>query len=326
MARAEKMQAAAIDRFGGPEEITIRDLSVPTPKADEVLIRLETAGVGVWDPSLRDGEFFEEMGEQKPSFPYILGVDGAGTVAAVGKRVKRFREGQRVYGYDPNITKSGFYAQYATLKVHHAAVVPNGLDLEQAGAMPADALTALSGLEILALKPGEKLAIFGASGGIGHIALQLAKRMGAEVLAIASGGDGVALARRLGANAAVDGHSNEVEKALRDFAPDGMDAVLITASGKELDPVMKAIRKGGRAAYPHGVEPEPKGRADIKVEGYDGRSEPELFERLNQLIEMGPFTVHIGAKFALDQAAEAHRAVERHHLGKIALTIPRAAT
>jgi NADPH2:quinone reductase len=321
MARAEKMQAAAIDRFGGPEEITLHTLSVPEPKADEVLVRVAAAGVGAWDPSVREGEYFEETGEEAPGFPYVLGVDGAGTVAAVGSRVKKFREGDQVYGYDTDIAKAGFYAEYARLKVHHAALVPSGLDLEQAGAMPADALTALSGLDELKLKSGEKLAIFGASGGIGHIALQLAKRMGADVLALASGDDGVALTRRLGADAAADGHSNEVEKAVREFAPDGLDAALITASGKGLDAVMKAIRKGGRAAYPNGVEPAPKGRAGGKVKGYDGRSEPELFERLNQLIEMGRFTVHIGAQYGLSQAAEAHRAVERHHLGKVALRV-----
>ena len=323
MARAEKMQAAAIDRFGGPEEITLHTLSVPKPKADEVLVRVGTAGVGVWDPWLRNGEFFEEMGEKEPSFPYVLGVDGAGTVVAVGSSVKEFREGDAVYGYDPDLAKSGFYAEYARLKVRHAAPVPHGLDLEEAGAMPADALTALTGLEELDLEPGKKLAIFGASGGIGHIALQLAKRMGADVLAIASGEDGVALARRLGADAAVDGHSNDVEQTVRDFAPDGLDAVLVTASSRGLDPVMQAIRKGGRAAYPNGVEPAPKGRTGIEVEAYNGRAEPELFERLNKLIEMGPFKVHVGARYGLDQAAEAHRAVERHHLGKVVLSIPR---
>jgi NADPH2:quinone reductase len=321
MPRRDKMQAAAIERFGGPEELTLHTLFVPKPKADEVLVRVAAAGVGAWDPSVREGEYFEEAGEDAPRFPYVLGVDGAGTVAAVGSRVKKFREGDEVYGYDTDIAKAGFYAEYARLKVHHAAHVPNGLDLEQAGAMPADALTALSGLDELKLKSGEKLAIFGASGGIGHIALQLAKRMGAEVLAIASGDDGVELARRLGADAVVDGRSSDVEKAVGEFAPDGLDAVLITASSKGLDAVMKAIRKGGRAAYPNGVEPEPNGRAGVKIKGYDGRSEPELFERLNHLIEMGPFTVHLGAQYSLDQAAEAHRAVERHHLGKVALKV-----
>jgi NADPH:quinone reductase-like Zn-dependent oxidoreductase len=321
MARADTMQAAAIDRFGGPEEITLHTLFVPEPKADEVLVRVATAGVGAWDPLVREGAFFEETEEEAPDFPYVLGVDGAGTVAAVGSDVKKFREGDQVYGYDPDIAKAGFYAEYARLKVRHAAPVPSGLDLEQAGAMPADALTALSGLEALALDEGERLVIFGASGGIGHIALQLAKRMGAKVLAVASGEDGVDLARRLGADAAVDGHSSDVGKAVKEFVPDGLDAALITASGKGLDPVMKAIRKGGRAVYPNGVEPEPGSRAGVKVEAYDGRSEPELFERLNQLIEMGPFTVHVGAKYGLDQAADAHRAVERHHLGKVALSV-----
>ncbi|WP_292422084.1 NADP-dependent oxidoreductase [Mesorhizobium sp.] len=321
MARANRMQAAAIDRFGGADEIALHTLAVPEPKADELLIRVDTASVGPWDPSLREGEYFEATKEDRPSFPFVLGVDAAGTVIATGERVKRFREGDKVYGYDPDIAKSGFYAEYARLKARHAAPVPDGLDLDQAGAMPADALTALTGLETLGLKPGEKLGIFGASGGIGHIALQLAKRMGADVLAIASGEDGVALARQLGADAAIDGHSTEVEAAVRDFAPGGLDAVLITANSNGLEAVLKAIRKSGRAAYPNGVEPKPKARAGVKLKAYDGRSEPELFERLNRLIEMGPFTVHVCARYGLGEAAEAHRAVERHHLGKLALAV-----
>src|SRR5215813_2013620 len=101
--------------------------------------------------------------------------------------------------------KSDFYAEYAVVKADHVAPLPKGLALEAAGAMPADAITALCGLEKLNLKSGEKLAIFGASGGIGHLALQLAKRMNAKVIAIASGRDGVNLVRKLGADAAIDG-------------------------------------------------------------------------------------------------------------------------
>jgi NADPH2:quinone reductase len=88
MTRSGKMRAAAIDRFGGPEEIALHRLSVPAPKADEVLVRVDTAGVGAWDPSLREGDYFEETQEDRPAFPFVLGVEGAGTVAAVGSRVK----------------------------------------------------------------------------------------------------------------------------------------------------------------------------------------------------------------------------------------------
>jgi NADPH:quinone reductase-like Zn-dependent oxidoreductase len=314
------MQAAVIDRFGGAEEIRIRGIAMPKPGRGEVLIRIDTAGVGVWDPYLRDGRFFEEAGG-KPRFPYVLGIEGAGVIEELGEDVEGLDEGQAVYTYSENMQKGGFYAEYATVKADHVATLPEGLDLEAAGVMPADAITALCGLETLDLKSGEKLAIFGASGGIGHLALQLARRMGASVIAIASGNDGVDLVRRLGADAAADGHGKGVRKAVKEFAPDGLDAALVTASAGSLKSVLGALRPGARIAYPNGVEPEPRVRKGVRAEGYDGESTPERLKRLNRLIEEAPFHVHIGAKYHLDQAAEAHRALERHHLGKIALKI-----
>src|SRR5439155_19169998 len=116
----------------------------------------------------------------------------------------------------------------------------------------------------LKLKSGESILIFGASGGIGHLAVQLARRMGARVLAVGSGNDGVALLKRLGADAVVDGHKDDVAAVARQFAPDGLDAALLTAGGKQADRTLQALRDGGRVAYPNGVEPEPKARAGIK--------------------------------------------------------------
>jgi NADPH:quinone reductase-like Zn-dependent oxidoreductase len=145
--------------------------------------------------------------------------------------------------------------------------------------------------------------------------------MRVRVLAIASGADGVDLVRKLGADAAVEGHDGNVEKAVDDFAPDGIDAALIAASGPSLNAVLSALRPGARAAYPNGVEPEPKAPDGVELHAFNGEVNAERLRRLNSLIESGPFHVHIGAKFPLDQAADAHRAVEQHHLGKIALTI-----
>src|SRR5207249_8639329 len=143
--------------------------------------------------------------------------------------------------------------------------------IEQAGVMPVDAITALMGLhDTLQLTRGESVMIFGASGGIGHLALQLAKRMGARVLAVASGDDGVALAKRLGADATVNGHEDDVVRAAREFAAGGLDAALVTAGGKATNKALTAVRDGGRVAFPSGVEPEPKARSGISVKRYDG--------------------------------------------------------
>jgi NADPH:quinone reductase-like Zn-dependent oxidoreductase len=316
----DTMKAAAIDRFGGPDELTLHTLSIPNIGPDEVLIRVDTAGVGAWDPWVREGEFAKMRGE-KPLFPYVLGAEGSGTIVELGKRVKRFREGDKVYGYNALSTKNGFYAEYTVLKADEIAPLPQGLSLEAGGAMPADAITALCGLEILSLQPGEDIVIFGASGGIGHLAVQLAKRMGARVFAVASGEDGVALVRTLGADAAVDGHGGEVGKAARLFAPEGIDAALVTASGDGLADALDALRSGSRLAYPRGVEPEPRPRTGVTVHAYDGQATPELFERLNRWIEAEPFTVCVANSYSLSRAAVAHRALDQHHLGKLALKV-----
>jgi NADPH:quinone reductase-like Zn-dependent oxidoreductase len=311
------MRAAAIDKFGGG--IEPHTLPVPKPGPGEILIRIEAAGVGAWDPFEREGGFAKMMG-QKPKFPYILGSEGAGTVEAVGQNVRGFEKGDRVYGVALASPKGGFYAEYTVVEASNAARIPGKLSSEQAGVMPIDAITALQGLDdTLQLKKGESVMIFGASGGIGHLAVQLAKRLGARVFAIASGADGVALAKRLGADAAVDGHKDDVAAAARRFAASGIDAALVTAGGDATERALQALRDGGRFAYPHGVEPEPKGRAGIIGRAYDGEPGHEVIERLNRLIEAAPFEVHVARTFPLDHAADAHQALNEHHLGKLAL-------
>src|ERR1051325_1102108 len=320
-AKAQTMRAVALDKFGGPEALKIQNIPIPEIDAQEVLIRVEAAGVGAWDPIEREGRFVDITGI-KPTFPYVLGTDGAGTIAAVGKDVKRFKEGDRVYAAALANPKGGFYAQYAAVKADNVSLIPGHLTIEQAAVLPTDAFTALTGLEkVLGLKSGESLMVFGASGGIGHLALQLAKRLGARVFAIASGDDGVQFVTKLGADEAVDGRSKDVLSAAREVAPNGIDTALVTAGGDKTDRALAAIRKGGRIAYPHGVMPEPAAPEGVRLEAYNGEFSPALIERLNALIDAGPFEVYVDRTFSLDEASAAHKSLTEHHLGKIALRI-----
>ena len=313
------MRAAALDRFGGVENLQVKQLPVPEPGPDEVLLRVESAGVGVWDPFEREGEFAKMFGAT-PSFPYVLGSEGAGTVAAVGTRVHRFKEGNHAYALALINPKGGFYAEYAVVKADNVSPIPKKLSIEQAGVMPSDALAALRGLdELLQLKKGESLMVFGAGGGIGHLALQLAKRMGARVFAVASGDDGVALAKRLGADAVANGRKDDVEAAARAFTPNGLDAALITAGGETTVRALRAMKSDGRVAYPNGVMPAPKAPSGVKVQNYNVEPSPQQIEKLNRLIESGPFEVHVARTFPLDKAADAHRELDKHYLGKLAL-------
>lgn len=298
----------------------MQTVPVPEADADEILIHVEAAGVGAWDPFEREGGFVEMLGHA-PKFPYVLGTDGAGTVAAVGKNVKEFKEGDRVYALELGNPKGGFYAEYAVVKADNASLIPNGLTMEQAAVLPTDALTALKGLEVLDLEPEESVMIIGASGGIGHLAVQLAKRLGCRVFGVASGADGVRFVKQLGADAVADGRSDDVLKVAREFAPDGVDAALVTAGGDATDRALNAIRSGGRVSYPNGVMPAPEPATGVSTKAYDGEGGREAIERLNRLIAAGPFEVHVDRVFPLEQAAAAQAALEEHHLGKIALQV-----
>jgi NADPH:quinone reductase-like Zn-dependent oxidoreductase len=311
------MHAAAIDEFGGP--ITPHVLPVPKLGTDEVLIRVESAGVGVWDTFEQDGGFAQMFGT-KGKFPYVLGSDGAGTVADLGRDVSAFRKGERVYACGLANPKGGFYAEYTAVKADTVSRIPGGLTTEQAGVLASDGLTALQGLDnVLGLKAGESVLIFGASGGIGHLAVQLAKHMGARVFAVASGQDGVAFVKGLGADAVIDGHKDHIAEAARRFAPRGFDAALLTAGGEAANKALQAVADGGRVAHPNGVEPAPKARPGVSIKSYDVSPTKEALDKLNRLIERGPFAVHVARTFPASRAGEAHEALSEHFLGKLAL-------
>lgn len=309
------MKAAVIDRFGGPDVLRVARILVPEPGPGEILIRVHTAGIGSWDPWVREGG----MGGGR--FPLVLGSDGSGTVAAVGPGLRRFKTGDRVYGYTFENSKGGFYAEYAAAPEEAVARIPRGLSMEEAGALAACGLTALAGLDALKIKKGWTIMVLGASGCVGHIALQLTKRRGARVLAVASGKDGVDLARRLGADGAVNGKTADVVRAAREFAPGGFDAALVFANSGKLAEALKQVKKGGVIAYPNGVEPEPKGFPGVKVSAFDGMSGRENFERLNRLIARGPFGVKVSRSYRLEELPQAHRDVPKHHLGKPVLKL-----
>lgn len=319
MSLPQEMNAVTIDRFGGLDLLKLSRRQVPEVGAGEVLIQVSYAGVGTWDPLEREGGFVDLTGEQ-PAFPHTLGADGSGRIASVGAGVERFHEGDMVYAMG-----GGFYAEYVAINADTVSLLPDGLALDQAGAMPIVALTALHGLDdILHVARGEALLIHGASGDLGHIAVQMAQRMGARVLAVASGDDGVAMVRELGADVVIDGRTADVGAAVRDFAPAGLEAVLALAGGPGLDAAIAALRKNGRAAYPLGVEPEPEPRAGVDLQCYDMTLDTPAITKLkmvklNEMIASGPFSVKIAQIFPLQQAMAAQRALGEHRVGKLIL-------
>jgi NADPH2:quinone reductase len=315
------MKTAAIGRFGPPSVIQLREQPVPRPAPDEILIRMRAAGVGTWDPSIRDGSW-RRPGRNR--FPMVLGTDGAGDVVAKGARARRFRLGDRVYAYEFGDGKGGFYAEYAAVKAEHAARVPRGLGLLQAGAAAPTALTALRGIvEMLRLRRGQSVLIFGASGAVGTMAVQFAKHRGARVLATASGERAAQLVRQLGADAVIDARRDGAAERLWKLAPDGIDAALAFAGGESLERCLDLVRPGGRVAFPNGIEPgPPRRRRAIRRIAYDMEATPKWFRRLQRSISREPIRVPIAATLPLAQAARAHRRLARGHvLGRMVLKV-----
>lgn len=312
-----KMRAAAMDHFGPPEVIHTATLPVPKLGKRDILVRVATAGVGAWDPELVDGSFQDV----EPRFPRVIGSDGAGTVVAVGASVERFSVGDRVYGWGFGNRKGGFFAEYIAMNERDAAHVPETLAFDEAGALAVSGLTALRGLEQLDLEAGQSVIIFGASGGVGHVAVQLAKALALRVFAIASKTDGVALVKRLGADGAAEGHSASLLGKLRDFEPDGFDGALVFAGGNGWKRELELVTQGGCVAWPHGVDPVPRVPKGVRRAAYDGDDSPAAFARLNELVSRGPFHVELTKTYSLDATAQALRDVQRHHVGKLAIAI-----
>jgi NADPH2:quinone reductase len=315
------MKAAAIDRFGGPEVLTLHTLPVPTPDRQEVLIAVHVAGVGVWDTSIRDGSW---RLSSRPKFPLVPGTDGAGIIVAKGAGVRRFRVGERVYA----TRLGGFYAEYVAVNEQYAGRVPEPLDMLQAGAAAVTGLTALQGVDdALQVKKGDTLLIFGASGAVGTLAVQFAKRRRVRVLATASGRNAASLVQELGADAVFDPRKTNFIEQLRALIDGGLDAVLALAGGEALEQCLDHVRAGGPVAYPHGVEPEPRRRPGIRLTAYDAEAGPPEFVRLQRAVVEAKLRVPIARVYPLSQAAKAHVRLERGHiLGRIVLQVRREST
>ena len=315
-----EMKAAAIDKFGPPSRITLHTVPVPRPGPREVLIAVEAAGVGIWDAKIRDGEWAKD----DVKFPLVLGLDGAGVVVEKGDRVRGLELGDHVWAYAYDPPKGGFCAEYVVMPSDNVAPIPKRLTMVEAGAAAATGLTALQGCDdMLRLRRGETVLIFGASGAVGTLAVQFAARYrGARVIAIASGADAKRLLLKLGAETVIDARNASAIDEIEGAAPDGLDAILALAASRVLTECMHLVKRGGRVAYPNGVEPAPRKRAGMRVKGYDAEASKAAFTRLNRAVDAIPFTVPIAATFPLARTFKAHARQERGHVvGRVVIKV-----
>ncbi len=294
------MRAAAIDQFGGPEVLRMHALPVPEIDSHEVLIALHTSGVGPWDAEMREGRYVSDGAR----FPLVLGTDGAGTVAAVGSRIRRLQVDDRVYSYNFDNPKGGFYAEYVAVVAEKVARTRG----PRPGARRRDPDHRAHG------PPGHRRRTAREEGRgadhprrvrrRGHARGPVREARGARVIATARGEDGLALVRHLGADAAVDGGRTDLVDVARGFEPGGIDALLGLSGGDALERCIDALRPGGRVAYPNGVEPEPGERPGIEIKSYDAIAGIREFDRLSLAVENAIPEVPIAAAYALAGADE----------------------
>ncbi len=310
----------AIDKFGPPSVLKRHTVPVPRPGPREVLIAVRAAGVGIWDAKIRDGEW----AEGDVQFPLILGSDGAGVIAERGELVRRFDVGDQVWAYQYGNRKGGFYAEYVVVDADNVTTLPKGLTMTEAGAGAVTGLTALQGIaDHLEVRAGETVMIFGASGAVGTLAVQFAaKYLGARVIAIASGAKAKALLEKLGADVIIDGRKRDAVERIAAAALDGLDAILALAGSKVLNDSVKLVKRGGRVAYPNGVEPAPRKRAGVRSMAYDAEVNSTELEKLRRVAEEIGLVVPIEKSYPLTQASKAHVREERGRVvGRLALTM-----
>ena len=306
------MQVIMVSQLGGPEVLQVGEADLPQPRAGEVLVRVLAAGVGPWDASLRAGGWTGPL-------PYVPGGEFAGVVVGDTGADAALDDGAPVYGY-PGIT--GCYAEYVTCPAEQLAPVPAGLPIADAAAAPIDALTAEQGLtDELAVGAGDQVLITAGAGGVGHFAVQIARILGAEVVATASPQHHEFL-HRLGAAVVIDHTKPDWPDQVREVTDGGARQILACAA-PTLAGAARAARDGAVIATPvHAEVPDGPGGPHARWLRYDGQARGSRLIRLAPWFDDGSMSVTVQARYYWQNAAEAHREVEKGHTrGKIALIV-----
>ncbi|MQA12295.1 MAG: zinc-binding dehydrogenase [Pseudonocardiaceae bacterium] len=297
-------RAVGIPEFGGPEVLRIIERPMPEPGAGEIRIKVAAAAVNPTDTVLRAGLHANRLGSLRP--PYVPGMELAGTVDAVGDA--GWQVGERVMAIVAPLTeRGGAQAEFVVVPGASVARVPDGTGLAEAATLPMNGLTVRRTLDVLALEPGETLAITGAAGAVGGYAIQLARTEGLRVIADAKPADDE-LVRELGADVVVP-RGPEVATDIRRNAPDGVAAVLDAALiGR---PLLPAIRDGGQLAAVRPFDGESERRITVTlIQVVDYVRAGDKLARLADLVAEGKLTLRVADTLPAEQAAEAHRRLE----------------
>ncbi|MEV4146529.1 NADP-dependent oxidoreductase [Amycolatopsis sp. NPDC049691] len=301
--------------FGGPEVLTVEDAPAPRPLPTEVLVRVRAIGLNPLEPRLRAGEF-PLLGRP----PFVLGWDVSGVVEAA-PQTWRFQPGDEVFGMPLFPRAAGAYAEFVAAPALHLTRKPASLSDVEAAALPAAGLTAWQGLVDLAgVTAGDRVLVHGGGGGVGHIAIQLAKSLGAHVITTA-GPAKREFVEGLGADEVVDYTAVDFAEVVGD-----VDVVLDTIGGDTAERSLGVLRPGGHlvtAVAEQDTELIAKFEAaGMRFSGIVVDPDPVGLRGLAGLADRGELRIHVQETFPFDRVADAHRLIERGHLrGKVVLTV-----
>jgi NADPH:quinone reductase-like Zn-dependent oxidoreductase len=308
------VRAISQQTFGGPEVLGIAEVERPQPLPTEVLVRVRAVGVNPVDTSIRSGAW-PLLGDP----PFVLGWDISGVVEQTGAGVTRFRPGDEVYGMPYFPRAVGAYAEFVVASSRQLAYKPARLDHPHSAALPLAGLTAWQGLvDAAQLEDGQRLLIHGGGGGVGHLAVQIAKARGAHVTATVSRSKRD-FVRGLGADEVLDYRAVDFASEVGD-----LDVVLDLVGGEYGERSLPTLHAGGvlvTAADPMNQRLADKaGEAGVRFAGIMVEPDHVALESLADLVDDGRLRVHLDRTFAFDDIAKAHRHVEGGHMtGKIVL-------
>ncbi|MFL6528470.1 MAG: NADP-dependent oxidoreductase [Chthoniobacterales bacterium] len=312
------MHALVIHSFGGPEVLKYEEVPRPEPKDDQVLVHVIAAALNPVDTAVRQGFMRQRTGEK---FPMIIGYDIAGVVEKVGAKVTKLKVGDPVYAY--LTMDGGGYAEYAVASEKEAVRKPKALTFEEAAAVPLAGSTAWQALiDTAKLQSGQTVLIHGGSGGVGSLAVRIAKARGAKVIATASTANQETL-KQLGVDQAIDYTQTNFEEQVKD-----VDVVLDTVGKDTLARSYGVVKKGGIVVTIAGKPDQPEAeKRGIRVAGMRTEPKAETLDELTKLAEAGKLKPIISQVLPLSEGAKAQEQVAtRHTRGKIVLKVADAPT
>ena len=310
------MKAITQQTFGGPEVLGVTEMSRPEPLPTEVLVRVHAVGVNPVDTSVRSGAW-PLLGQP----PFVLGWDISGVVEQTGPGVTRFQPGDAVYGMPFFPRAVGAYAEFVTATSRQLAYKPATLDHAHAAALPLAGITAWQALvDAGNLEAGQRVLIHGGGGGVGHIAVQIAKARGAHVTVTASRAK-LAFVQSLGADVVLDYRVVDFTNEVAD-----LDVVFDLVGGDYGERSLRTLRRGG--VLVSAVDPMNRQLADmaeqvgVRFAGIMVEPDHLALEALADLVDTGRLAVHVDRTFSFADIADAHRVIENGHTtGKVVVVV-----